>query len=242
MFKIFALFFLLTRGFGTDASTASAKPTLDSVVRAYIQAVGGQALLDTITAREVHAKQHHGPKLVYYWQKPDSILQIDGKKRTCWAGSSGWILSVKKRVTRLPKGSQRVLQDDADPLRYTRLQQLYPDAGMAADEQVDGEKMDVVQASNDRGVTKLYFDTGTHLLRRIEETGDTSAYFKHVTEFLDYKPVDGLLFPFKIVHSSNEPGAHSQELRISEVLQNMPLKPGLFVKPSSVAVTLGGKR
>lgn len=152
------------------------------------------------------------------------------------------MLSSKKRVTKLSKGSQRPLQNDANPLRYAQLKQLYPDAEAAPGEQFDGQKMDVVQAPNDRGVTKLYFDSSTHLLRRIEETGDSSAYFKHVTDFLDYQDVDGLKFPFRIVHSSNEPNAKPDDVRISKVMQNVPLKPGLFTKPSTSSVVLGGKR
>jgi hypothetical protein len=44
------------------------------------------------------------------------------------------------------------------------------------------------------------------------------------------------------VHSSNEPGAKDQEIRISKVTQNITLKPTIFDKPSGGAVTLGGKR
>ena len=49
-------------------------------------------------------------------------------------------------------------------------------------------------------------------------------------------------FPFRIVHDSTEPGVKANELRISKVMQNVPLRPDLFNKPSLGSVVLGGKR
>ncbi len=187
-------------------------------------------------------QRHHGSKLIYFWQKPNKVLLLDGKKKIGYDGGSGWVLSSKKRVSKLPKGSQTELQMDANPLRYAHLKQLYPEAAAAVPEALDGRKMDVLVAPNDLGSTKFYFDASSHLLARVEETGESSAYFKHVTDFSEYKPVDGVMFPFRIVHSSTEPGVNEQDLRVSKIMQNVPVKPEIFRKPSSGAVVLGGKR
>ena len=61
-----------------------------------------------------------------------------------------------------------------------------------------------------------------------------------MTDVLDSRV--GIKFPFRIVHTSTEPGTKDQEIRISKVIQNVELKPSIFERPSSVAVTLGGKR
>ena len=214
----------------------------DSVVQDYVRALGDFAVLDKIETRELHVARHHGSKLTYFWQKPNKVLLVDGKKKIGYDGGSGWILSSKKRVSKLPKGSQTELEMDANPLRYVHLKQLYPEAAAAASEVVDDRKMDVLLAPNDLGSTKLYFDASTHLLARVEETGETSAYFRHVTDFSEYKQVDGVMFPFRIVHSSTEPGVREQDLRVSKIMQNVPIKPEIFRKPSSGAVVLGGKR
>ena len=219
---------------------AGGPQSVDQVISQYVTALGGQSALDRIESRQVRAK-HHG-KLTYYWQKPDRILLIDGKEKTGWDGSSGWFLSSKKRVTKLPKGRQRPLEIDANPQRYAQLKTLYPDLEAAPSQSVDGKQMNVLKATNGRGATLFYFDSGTHLLARIEESGETSAYFHHSTGFSDYQPVDGVQFPFRIVHESDEPGAGKEEIRVAEVTQNVPINPAMFTRPSGSAVTMGGKR
>jgi hypothetical protein len=215
---------------------------VDHIIEQYTPAVGGNAAIDRIETREVDARQHRGPKLTYFWQKPDKILLEKQKQRIGYDGSSGWMLSQKKRVTRLPKGAQRPLEQDADPLRYVRLKALYSELDPAPAVTIDGRKMDVLVAPNERGATKFYFDAETHLLARIDDTGETSAYYKRSTEFSDYRAIDGIKFPYRIVHSSTEPGVGDQDIRISKVTQNVELKASLFDKPAGGAVTFGGKR
>ena len=178
---------------------------VDDVVHGYVQALGGMAAVERIETRETHAQQHHS-KLTYFWQKPNKVLVVDGKKKLAYDGGSGWMLSPKKRVTKLSKGSEQPLEIDANPIRFAHLRQLYWEVNPAPPESIDGRRMDVVVAPNDLGVTKFYFDASTHLLARVDETGVTSAYFKHVTDFLDYQEQDGVKLPFRIVHHSTEPG------------------------------------
>jgi hypothetical protein len=220
--------------------TVPGKP-VDEVVREYVRAIGGMAAVERIETRETHAERHHS-KVTYFWQKPNKVLLVDGKKKLAYDGGSGWMLSSKKRVSKLSKGSEQPLEIDANPLRYAHLRQLYSEVNAAAPETLEERKMDVVVAPNDLGATKLYFDAATHLLARVDESGVTSAYFKHVTDFDDYKDQDGVKLPFRIVHRSTEPGIKTEELRISKVIQNVPLKPEIFKKPAGANVTLGGKR
>jgi hypothetical protein len=228
---------LTGRAFADDAAEK-----VDILIEKYTRAIGGRTAIDRIQTREVEAKQHKGPKLLYYWQKPDKVLLVEGKQKIGFDGGSGWMLSKKKRVTRLPKGSQLPLEQDANPIRYVRLRSLYSDLQAAPPESVGSRQMNVLVAPNELGSTKFYFDAETHLLTRIEETGERSAYYEHSTEFSNYQDVDGIKFPFRIVHTSTEPGGPNQEIRISKVTQNIELKPGMFEKPSGVTVTLGGKR
>ena len=170
------------------------------------------------------------------------MLLVEGKKKTGFDGNSGWLLSSKRRVTKISKGAQVVLLEDADPLRYTHLKQLHPDVKLIAAGVLEGRPMDVLEAENDLGTTKFYFDEATHLLVHIEEIGETSAYFKYLTDFSDYQDRDGVKLPMRIVHNSTEPDAKEIELRITEVIQNLPLKADMFTKPSSGAFVYGGKR
>lgn len=227
-----------------SAQAAGEQPeqSINRILAAYMQAVGGEAAINRIRTREVQADQRHGPKLTYYWQAPDKILLITKKQKIGFDGGSGWVLSKKRRITRLPKGAQKPLETDANPIRFVHLKSLYSEIDLGKTETIDEVHMDVLIAPNDIGATKFYFDPATHLLRRIEETGETSAYYKQTTEFLDYQEVDGIRFPFRIVHSSTEPGMGVKDIRVSDVQQNVPLKPDIFSKPTGGAVVFGGKR
>ncbi len=227
---------------GTQAADTPPTRSVDQILHDYTTAVGGEAILDKIETREIIAAEHHGPKLTYYWQKPNKVLLISKKETIGYNGSSGWVMSKRKHLTRLSKGAQQPLEMDADPVRYVHLKSMYSEIDAAPPEEVDGKPMEVLTAPNSIGTSKYYFDKSTHLLARIEEFGETSAYYKHIAEFSDYKEVDGVKLPFRILHRSTEPGGGTQELRIEKVEQNIELKPTIFNKPNSAAVVLGGKR
>ena len=223
--------------------SAQTKPrTVDEVLHAYVQALGGETALDRITDREVDAKVHHAGKVIYYWAKPNKVVRIAHREKVGFDGSSGWMLSPKKKLTKLPKPEQQELEANADPVRYAHLRDLYVDLEAAPAERLDDRPMDVLVAPNNIGATKFYFDAVSHLLVRIQEFGVTSAYYRQVTEFLDYKNVDGIQFPFRIVHTTTEPRVGAEDIRISSVDQNVGLKPEFFTKPQLGAVMLGGKR
>jgi hypothetical protein len=220
-----------------------AAKSVDSILAAYVTAVGGQAAVDGITTREVRGDFHRGPKATYYWQKPNKVLLLSGKSKTGYDGSSGWEYSKKKKLKHLPLGAQLALEMNANPLRFVYLKALYPGGvSVAPAATLDEKPMDVLAAPNKLGVTKLYFDAQTHLLCKVEEAGEASAYFKNTTEFLDYKKADNVLFPFRIVRSTTAPDTPKQDFHVSEVTHNLEIKPQTFGKPQAGAVTFGGKR
>src|SRR5579884_2875339 len=227
--------------FAFSSHSSAASKTPDQILAGYVEAVGGQAALDRIETREIEAHRGHS-KVVYYWQKPNKVLLVDGKEKMGYDGGSGWMLSSKKRVSRLPKGNEKLLLTDADPVRFVHLKQLYSDLTSGNPATLDDRAMDVIVAPNDRGQTTFYFDSATHLLARIEDKGEISAYYKHITDFDDYREKDGIRLPFRIVHESNEPGGDSVEIRFNKVAHNVPLRPEIFRRPIGGSVVLGGKR
>jgi hypothetical protein len=228
---------------GILALSAVTQPApVDTVLHAYVQALGGQAALDRINDREIEAKVHRFGKVTYYWAKPDKVVRIAQKEKVGFDGSTAWMLSPKKKLTRLPKPEQLELETNANPVRYAHLKDLYSEVDPAPPERVDDRMMDVLVAPNNLGSTKFYFDGTSHLLIRIEEFGETSAYYKQLTEFLDYQNVDGIQFPFRIIHTTTEPGIKDREIKISSVDLNVGLKAEFFSRPQLGSVTPGGKR
>jgi hypothetical protein len=219
-------------------SLDSSPKSVDEILKLYIQQIGGQAALDRIHDREVDAG-----KRTFYWQDPDKVLLIvHGERFGSDGGKTGWAVSRKKKLTRLPHGKLLEIRIDANPLRFAHLKSLYSELQTAPSVLVDSQPMDVIVAPNDLGSTKFYFDAQTHLLARIEDFGESSAYYKHITDLSDYREVNGVKFPFRIVHTSNEPGDKAEEIRVSKVKQNVDLRPDLFSKPNLGPVVLGGKR
>ena len=102
--------------------------------------------------------------------------------------------------------------------------------------------MDVVIAPNDLAASKLYFDATTHLLRRVEEKGQISAYFVNTIDYLDYQEVDGVRLPYHIIHTPTEPQGHKDDLHVKEINHNVKLRLEMFSKPLPGQVVLGGKR
>lgn len=234
---------ILAAACGALASAAATQTkSVDSVLQAYVQALGGEPALDRIDDRQTEAKVHHAGKVTYFWAKPNKVVRVAHGEKVGFDGSSGWMLSRKKKITKLPKPEQQALETDANPVRYAHLRELYADLEPSPPERLDDRQMDVLVAPNNIGSTKFYFDSITHLLVQIEEFGVTSAYYTQGTAFSDYKRTDGILFPFRIVHTTTEPGIKDEDIRFSSVDQNVGLKPEIFTRPQLGAVTLGGKR
>ncbi len=228
--------------FCTGIASAQTPKPVDTVVADYASAAGGLPAINAITSRKIRATTGMLDKQELYWQKPDKVLLLADKERTGYNGSVGWVYSKRKKVRRLSQGQERPLEINGNPLRYVNLRQLYSEINPAPRQTVDGTLMDVLVAPNDLGQTTFYFDAHTHLLARINEKGDTSAYFVHVIWFEDYKPVDGVMFPYLITHKTSDKGGPKEEFRIRSIETNIPLDAEIFSKPQSTKLVFGGKR
>ncbi len=222
--------------------SAQTSRSVDAILADYAKAAGGLSAINAITSRKIRATTGLLEKQELYWQKPNKVLLFADKEKTGYDGSSGWVYTKRKRVRRLSQGQQMPLEINGNPLRYVNLRQLYTEIKAVPQKTVDDTVMDVLVAPNDLAQTTFYFDANTHLLARIDEKGDTSAYFTQVTWFEDYKLIDGVLFPFKITHQTTDKGGPKEEFRIKSVENNIPLDPEIFSKPQSTKLVFGGKR
>jgi hypothetical protein len=224
------------------AGDAPAPRPVEAILADYVKAVGGYAAVDRLSSRETVAAFHHGPGVTLYWQKPNQVLSLTKKERKGYDGSRGWTLSSKRKIKKLAHGAEVPMEMDANPLRFVHIRDFYSELNPAPPEEIDGEKMEVIVAPNNLAATKLYFDAATHLLRLVDENGEVSAYFKNTVEYLDYQEVDGVRLPFRILHTTTEPGGASEDLRIKKITHNVALQPEIFSKPQAGQVVMGGKR
>lgn len=226
----------------TPSSSAPPPKPVDAVLADYAKALGGLPAVNAITSRKIIASMSLLGKVELYWQKPNKVLLLDGKARTGYDGSSGFFYSKRKRVRRLQKGQEMPLEIDGNPLRYVHMHQLYSEINAVPQQTVDDTLMDVLVAPNDLDHTTFYFDAHTHLLARMDEKGDTSAYFTQTVWFEDYKLVNGVLFPFSITHKTTDKGAPSESFKVKSIENNIPIDPESFSKPQSTKLIMGGKR
>ena len=221
---------------------ADAPRSVDDILADYAKAAGGLPAINAITSRKIRGTTGLLDKQELYWQKPNKVLLLADKEKTGYDGAAGWIYSSRKKLRRLPQGDQMPLEINANPLRYVNLKQLYSEINPAPQKLVNDVLMDVLVAPNNLAQTIFYFDAHTHLLARIDERGDTSAYFTKVIWFEDYKPIDGVLFPYRITHKTSDKGGPSEEFRVRFIEDNIDIDPTVFSKPQSTKLVFGGKR
>jgi hypothetical protein len=210
----------------------SAHPrSVQDILADYTKAVGGSAAVDRITSRQTEADIHLGGSVTLFWQKPHLVLEVSKRLKAGFDGRQGWRAEKKKKVEKLARGGEKAIESDANPLRYVYLEGLYEELSSGPSEEIDGEPMEVLLAPNSLGATKLFFSSSTHLLRRVEERGETSAYFKLTVDYFDYREVDGIRLPYRIVHRSTEPNSHGTDLRVKSITHNVEMKAELFSRP-----------
>lgn len=214
---------------------------VEVILSAYTKALGGQTAVDSIKTRQLEVKLGRGEKFTYYWQAPDHVIQIQRKQKQAAEGNSGWIETKKKKVIKLGRSEANEMQTTANPVRFVHLRSMYHELHVAPDVNVDGETMAVIVAPNSSGSTKFFFDNHDHLLRRIEEFGDNSVYFKHITDFSEYKAFDGLQLPTHLHRTTDEPGGGAGDWKLNKIQQNVSIDPNLFQKPTIGAPISGGK-
>src|ERR1700760_5038938 len=110
---------------------------VSQVIRLYVQSLGGRAAVDRITSRQLEIGAHRGLKATLYWQAPNKVLRVHGKEKEAFDGSTGWAQSKRKRLTRLPHAEQDEMLTDADPIRFVRLGDMYPELQPAPVETID---------------------------------------------------------------------------------------------------------
>lgn len=247
-----ALLFLLS---GIILFAQQVNPSrVDEILRAYVQAVGGEEALQQITSREVlgtlhghldpgeiAVKKKSVPKLgakeiTCYWQRPDKAVETVTVRSAIleeigFDGKSAWRITPNKKTKSPDNDEQDDLETTANALRFVFLKSLYPGVQAAAPGSAESNGLDVLIASTDDGKRKsFYFDHKTHLLLLIISVVSAGkAYFEHTIHFDDYRTVDGVKYPFRILFTPSD--GSKNEIRISKVLHNVPIQPKQFVHP-----------
>lgn len=222
------------------ASKASALPSIDEVIARYFQAIGGEAAIQRIETRvsrgtETTTNRMTAPRTLQIeiiQARPDKLLIARKDSRDLslagFDGSKGWTKDA--RGQRETTGRELAeIKREADFFRYLNLRATYPQMRVLAKERVRGREAYVAGAtSRDDSREKLYFDIETGLLiRRFVAYRTAFGSIPEVTEFDDYREVNGVKLPFAITWS-RPPFSSTRkftEIRLNSLVNNAKFEP-----------------
>jgi len=207
-------------------------PTADEVLERYIEALGGRDALEKLTTRSVEGKQitdlmsrewasYEKNWLRGYACIPKSFYVVYGaygvKQEDSFDGKVGW--SKNEGVVR----ENNELADDRlawviNPQSPLHIDELWPNLEYVGSEQVRGMTVYVLDTP---GMHRpMFFDSATGLL----------VGFGHNFEVDDYREVDGVMVPHRVLTSRK---GGSTVYQFDQVSHNEPLGDTLFTMPAS---------
>lgn len=219
-----------------DRTVAAATPNLpptDEIIDRYIRAIGGQVAIEKLTTRvsrgsETTTNRMTPPQTlpIEIQQKAENKILVirktpHGEVFEGFNGSAGWI---KDEGGHREMGDKRLaeIKRDSDFLRYLKIRQSYPQMRVLTKERVGDREAYVIGAtSRDDTRERLYFDTQTGLLIRKYVAFKTAlGTIPEVTDFEDYREVNGIKLPFVIAWSRPPFGATR---KFTAVKLNLPI-------------------
>jgi hypothetical protein len=208
---------------------SDAPQTVEQVIGAYVSALGGKEALAQITTRkaegrvEVVNRKEGGQRFIAYWRAPDfSRMRVESAGEEIelgFDGKSGWRSEYVGVIERVSGRSLELLLRDANPLRYVRLAELYPDVTLDREPPEDAPKGTGLVYRGPEETLRFYFDPQSHLLAEIVAEGAKDETGPRHYLFEDYRKVDGVLFPFAIREIIPLPNADPRAVHIEHIVR-----------------------
>lgn len=148
-------------------------------------------------------------------------------------GITGWTDDPKNGLRDQTGLELAETKRDADFLHAFDLRKLYSKLTVTGTEKVGDHDTYVIEAEAPEGgaPTKMYFDTRTGLMMRIESDTHDANGVSHLREDLDdYRDVDGVKLPFTSRQTNDDT---TFTMTFSEVHHNVELEESDFAKPAA---------
>jgi outer membrane lipoprotein-sorting protein len=246
---------------------APGAPTADQVLDKYLQAIGGQQKVSTLTSfvgmgRYQGYDDPDSSPVEVYLKAPGQFAQINrgpsGNRITVDDGRAAWISQAETEspvpVVALSGGDLQGLHFDSQIFFPGRMKQLvsnlkvgYPVSGALsilpdrAGAGIDDRELIVMQGTMTGGGLKirLYFDKESGLLvRMVRYTNLPYGFITTETDYADYRDVGGIKIPYRITKTWVD-GRSVIEFNSIEV--NVAIDTAKFIKPSAPAEATGAK-
>jgi len=189
-------------------------PSTDEVIDKYMRAIGSASTISSMKTRasigsETTTNRMTPPQKVsieILQAAPDKLIitrkSVNGTTIEGFDGLKGWGKD-KSGTNEIQDSELDRTKREADFFRYLRIRETYPQMRILAREKIGAREVYVVGATSREGDRdKLYFDIASGLLVR-KSAAYRSAFgtIPDVTDFIDYRDVSGVKFPFTIVWS-----------------------------------------
>lgn len=218
-------------------ASAQNMPTAEEIVAKNIQARGGMSKLATVkTIRATYSTEEDGKpvRLVEMHKRPDKLrrnIVFEGNTIVfAYDGNSAWQFDSRgKGPTATPPDLARELKEEAD---IDGSLVNYKEKGNTI-ELVGKEKLNGADVYNlkitlkDGRVRNLYLNGRSFL--EVRETGFWEQGGKrvdYVTVFKNYRPVQGVLFPFLIEQKNGD--EENQSVYLKKIELNVPIADSVF--------------
>jgi Photosynthetic reaction centre cytochrome C subunit len=224
-------------------------PTVDQILARHVSAVGGSKKLESLITLKLTGtrEMRNGgdapsiEQLEIYRKAPNKLLMSSGAAANSSAqafnGTIGW-RSFNGRVTNIGGPDLLGARRDADFFKDFRIREHYAGLKVIGLDTVDGRDAFVIEARFPEahparmfGIEseKLYFDAQSgFLIRRYMEYPTPLGLLPEATDYISYRKVNGLMFPF-VIRLSRPPLVVSQKFNSIKV--NSPVDDVVFEKP-----------
>ena len=224
-----------------EAKADEQLPAADEVFDKYLKALGGEAALDKFKSRVTRGSVELAPMGVKgtfetSQKAPNrSVTTLNltglGTLQQGFDGAAGWAKDPFTGLRELKGGELAATQRTA-LLNPAGWRKAYKSMKVTGRSKVGGREAYVVEGAH-AGDTpdKLYFDTQTGLLLRLDAVVDgPQGRVVSETSFDDYRETDGV----KVARSSRAVvGAATITMKIEEIKHDVALEDKIFVKPAS---------
>jgi hypothetical protein len=235
-----------------SARSAQTPTTADAVVAKHLEAEGGRAALSKLTSRHatgtivltIPGAELGGPVELFLKapNKSRAVMSLDlaavGAGGTLevqqiFDGTAGWAINPMQGDQPITGTQLENMKDNTFPTPFMAPLPSGSKLTMLPNETVDGKSWIVLQLTRPSGNnTKIYFDPETYLIGRsvsMIDNPETGAKMQLVSSSSDYRTVDGVKVPFKIVNASD---IQTITIVLTKVEHNVPMDDAMFSKSS----------
>ncbi len=224
----------------TATAQDAALPSADQVLDKYVAAVGGKDAIQKITSRVTKGTLDvvtFGASGTYeqYTKSPDRTVMIAefagyGTVIQCFDGKTGWASDPQQGFREMAGPELAAFKRSADLQAVLHTKDHYKKVTVTGKGKVGDRDAFIVEGQpNEGGPEKLYFDTQTGMLTRLEMpspqgSGTISMVFE------DYKEADGVKIASTIHQETPE---ISILIKMESIKQNVPIDDAKFNKPAA---------